>query len=170
MAPLSYPRAEILALCEKYGPVLHVPAGLNGERVMAAIASNESSLGANCEPRYEPAYDRGGVYDEGDQAPLIDIYGRAAACSYGPWQVLLLNAAPMTPFEVNADAEAGAKAFVQFFNSYVMARKKAKTLAQIGQVYNSGHIAATPSPGVARYIVELEKAYKAAFPATVGAK
>jgi hypothetical protein len=158
MASISYPRATIFALCLKYGPELKVPAGLNGPRIMAAIASNESTMGDDCDPRHEPSYDVGGRYDEGEQHALLEKYGRAAACSYGPWQVLPLNAA-FTPLELASDPDIGAQAFVTFFNAYVIGDHRAQSIQQIGQIYNGGHASANPLPGVVRYAADLERAY-----------
>lgn len=159
----AYPQADILALCRKYGPQLRVPQGINGAALMVAIASNESSIGANCEPRYERNYDRGGLYDQGDQATLLDQYGKAAACSYGPWQVMAVNALPLTPPELADDPEACAHAFVAFFNAYVMAHRKASDLEEIAQVYNAGHISKQKSLGVDLYIRNLSLAYTRAL-------
>jgi hypothetical protein len=159
MGNFSYPAVAILALCRKYGPELHVPPGLDGAAVMFAIAQNESSGGADCVPRHEPAYDRGGTYDEGEQHELLLQYGRAAACSYGPWQVMAVNAAPLTPLDLATDADAGARAFVQFFNQYVIREHNARSLSEIAQIYNAGHVSKTPSPGVTRYVQDLRAAY-----------
>jgi hypothetical protein len=159
MASISYPRATIYVLCLKYGPQIKVPAGLNGPRVMAAIAANESSMGQDCDPRHEPSYDVGGHYDEGVQHDMLEKYGRAAACSYGPWQVLPLNAPPFTPVDLLSDPDAGARAFVIFFNAYVIRDHHAQSIEQIGQIYNGGHASAHPLPGVVRYAADLEKAY-----------
>jgi hypothetical protein len=161
--PLSFPKAQVLSACQQYGKMLNVPDGLDGSRVMAAIASNESSLGANCGPRHEPAYDVGGIYANGGNMPaLLEEYGSDAACSYGPWQLMLDNCPGYTPTELKTSLEACALAFVAYFNSYVIRAKGAKTLSQIGQVFNGGHIMANIPEGVANYIRDLNAAYAAA--------
>jgi len=155
----QYAKSVILELCRKYGPALHTPEDINGAALMAAVAQNESSLGYNCAPRFEPAYYFGGLYCKGDQLELCEKYGRAAACSYGPWQVMAINARPISIGQLISDPEAGAQAFVQFFNNYVIAGKRAGTISEIAQVYNSGHIAPNPAPGVLRYVHDLQAAY-----------
>lgn len=153
----SFPKADVLAACAEYGPQLKVPAGLDPVKVMIAIASNESSLGADCGPRYEPAYDTGGVYSGGDMVGLLALYGRAAACSYGPWQMMYVNFTAYTPDELLTDLQACAVEYVRFLNSYVIGTKRATTLAEIGEVWNLGHIAPDP-----QYVSKLQAAYDAA--------
>lgn len=157
---ISFDRSRILALCLKYGPLLDVPAEIDGARLMGAIAANESSLGANCGPRHEPAYDLGGKYAPSGsiQAGLLGHYGRAAACSYGPWQLMFINAPGYTPDELESDPESCARAFLEYFNSFVVPRG-GKSLEQIGQIYNGGHVTAEPSPGVKAYCLELQHNY-----------
>jgi hypothetical protein len=158
----SFPKADVLAACAKYGPQLKVPTGLDGERLMVALASNESSLGANCGPRHEPAYDVGGTVwaSSPAQRALVAQYGRLGASSFGPWQTMLINCPAATPAQLETDISACAAAFVAFFNSYV-AHQQSANVAQIGQIWNCGHIYRTsnPPPGVVQYCADLQKAY-----------
>jgi hypothetical protein len=158
----SFPKIDVLAACAKYGPQLKVPSGLDGERVMIAIASNESSIGANCGPRHEPAYDIGGSVwaSSPAQRALVAKYGRDGASSFGPWQTMLINCPAATPAQLETDLSACAAAFVAFFDSYV-AHQQPANVAQIGQIWNGGHIYKTsnPPPGVVQYCADLQKAY-----------
>jgi len=141
--------------------MLHIPAGLDGRKVMAALASNESSTGANCGPRHEPAYDKGGSLATGaQQAAALAAYGSDAACSYGPWQMMFVNfPRGTTPDELTSEIDVCAQGFVQFFNAYVMGARKAETLKDIGQIWNFGHKTDTPPVGVVRYCNDLQAAY-----------
>ena len=153
----SFPKQQILDICHKYGPQLHVPTGLDGAKVMIAISSNESSIGANCGPRHEPSYDVGGhVYaTNARQRALVATYGQDAAMSYGPWQLMFYNfPSGVTPFQANKDLELNAQAFMTQFNNYVIRACKAQTLEEIGEVWNMGHICADKA-----YTDKLQAAY-----------
>ena len=161
---VSFPQSEILALCAEYGPELHIDPSqpqLQGKYVMAAVAANESSLGADCMSTPQAAWDTGGEYASNPiQAGLLLHYGSLAACSYSAWQLMLYNCLGHTPQELNANADLGAKCWVAFFNSYIT-RKGAITLQQIGQVQNGGHVFGEEVPeGVQLYTERLEKNYQ----------
>ena len=149
----------VRSLCEKYGPMLNVPTGIDGVALMEAVADNESSYGSNCKPRYEHSYDVGGRNDENEQTNLIERFGRMAACSYGPWQIMPCNALDFTPAELYNDPDSCAKAFVAFFNSRVIRHCGAKSVAEVGQVYNGGHISAQPNSDVMAYMAKLTRNY-----------
>jgi hypothetical protein len=143
----------------KYGPLLRLPASIDGTQLMAAVAQNESTMGADRGPRHEAVYDEGGMYASNTtQASLLKRYGRAAACSYGPWQVMFVNCPGYTPTELETNADSRARAFVAHFNSYVHGKNPA-SIEQIGQIYNGGHITSTPSAGVQRYCRDLQHSY-----------
>ena len=164
----SFLRADVLAACIRYGPQLQGPAGLDPVRLMAALSFNESSIGANCGPRHEPVFDVGGAYGDGPiMRPLLDEYGSAAACSYGPWQMMLCNyGRAYTPSQLLTDLQANAEEFVRFFNLNVLKHRGAKTLNDVGQVWNSGHIVSAPSPGVSAYCQRLQEAYSIGYAIT----
>lgn len=161
-----FEKQEVLDCCALFGPQLHAPSGLDGRRIMAALASNESSTGANCAPHYEAAYDFGGDCSHApEQAALLAKYGRSAACSFGPWQMLLGNFSVSAQDKVvdgTADMDLFAVEFVHHFNSYVIGTKHAKTLTDVGQIWNHGSITKAPSVGVTRYCNDLNTAYFAA--------
>lgn len=155
--PVTFNKADVLAACDTYGRRLDVDPSLDGRGVMTAIASNESSLGADCGPRREPAYDVGGSLAKGKaQALLLARYGAAAASSYGPWQMMFDNFESEEPEELNQSLAVCAQEFVSFFNRYVIGIRRAVTLAEIGEVWNLGHIAPDPA-----YVAKLEAAYQA---------
>lgn len=162
MASNSFPRQAVVDACQKYGPQLRVDSSLDGVKVALAIASNESSVGANCGPRHEPAYEENGSIWKASalQQQLVEGYGPAAAASYGPWQMMFINfERGIDPGRLLTDLECCAENFVRFFNSYVIGIRKAVTLEEIGQVWNGGHKTLTPSPAVKAYCEHLASAY-----------
>lgn len=159
---MNFTKQDVLAACAKYGPLLTVPDGLDGVRVMAAIASNESTFGMYCGPRHESAFDTGGQWCVGYQLSLVQQYGSAAACSYGPWQMLFANfsAADLPTVEAGT-LDMFAQEFLWHFNAYVMGCRKPTSLDEIGMVWNAGHVLTNPGPGVLAYCRKLAAAYNA---------
>lgn len=148
---------EVLALSKVYGPLLHIldSSGVSGAKFMAAIAGCESNFGQNTTPRYEAAYDVGGKYAENPpQNELLAHWGKKAAYSYGPWQILPCNAIGFTPDELFTDNEKCALAFVGFFNRYIVGIRHALTFDEMAQTYNSGRFTEQPAPGVQRYVAD----------------
>jgi hypothetical protein len=137
---ISFPRTTVADLCRKYGPQIKFPSGLDGVRVMWAISGEESTFGDDCNPRHEKAYDKGGYYylHSAEDKELVDKYGSLAASSFGPWQVLLINAPNFSPSELQTDPDKCAQAFMGFMRSFVLGYRRAKTLEQIAQTFNSG--------------------------------
>lgn len=162
----SFQREDVLDSCALFGSMLNLPTGIDRRKIMAAIASNESSTGANCGPRREPAYDVGGsLSTRPQQAAALKKYGSVAPCSYGPWQMMFVNFSPEAQNKI-ATGTVGiddyALEFVKFFNAYVIGARKAKTLQDIGQVWNLGHISQNPPASVVDYCKKLHSAYDAA--------
>jgi hypothetical protein len=158
----SFPSDQVLAACAQYGPQLQVPDGLDPVKVMTAIAGNESTVGANCGPRHEPAFDVGGLFATGQQAALLATYGSAAACSYGPWQMLFPNFNDHTVDDLLTTLDVLAQEFVRYFNHYVITVRQAANLEQIGMCWNAGHVMTNPGPGVVAYCQQLQSNYDAA--------
>jgi hypothetical protein len=137
-------RKETLAAIHAHAHELHVAlivdSRLDPARVLAAIAHNESRYGANNVPRHEPAFDAGGRY--ADRAAL-EKYGREAACSWGPWQVMYVTAKELgykgAPKEL-ADPEVSLPFAIKLVNERLIERQGAKSLAEIAVGYNSGSI------------------------------
>jgi hypothetical protein len=127
---------------------------------------NESSGGVNCDPpRHEPAFDvRGSIYERSlKQRTLIATYGRAGACSYGPMQIMLVNApngAAPSDFD---DLDKAFQYSVGFINSQ-LAIFKPLTLFTIACIWNGGSPMKEPSGGVLAYAAKLGKSYDAGIP------
>ena len=78
---MNFDKEEIVAACREYGPqIVGLPVGIDGAQLLWAMSGNESSFGANCAPRHEPAFDVDGVYGSGPvMTPLLAKFGSAAA-------------------------------------------------------------------------------------------
>lgn len=157
---MNFTRSEVAGKCVQYGPqVGPLPSGVEGAQLLWGMSGVESSFGANCTPRHEPAFDIGGVY--GSHAPmpqLLALYGSpAAASSYGPWQVMLCNTAGMAPADFD-DIDQAVQASITYLNSELR-RFKPQSIAEVGEVWNAGHI--TPDPG---YVAKLTANYAVPIP------
>jgi hypothetical protein len=124
--------------------------------LLRAIADVESSYGRNSNPRHEPAYCRGGKYfDKLD----TELYGCAAHCSYGPWQIMYPVARELgftgAPEEL-ANPETNCLYAVRYLNARA---SEAKTVEDIARCYNGGNINAKAVPQ--SYIDKLTAAYRA---------
>lgn len=174
----SFKTEDVIAACRLRGPQLRLPkdSGLDGARVMQAMAAVESSTGADCGPKHEPAYEAGGaVWARNTMAPLLKQYPprgnppqSPAAMSYGPWQMMFINfQRHVTPYMLLTDLDLCATEFARHFNSFVLAKLATGAanptpetlLAEIGEIWNLGHIA----PDTA-YTDKLKAAYDAAQP------
>lgn len=160
----TFPTAAVIDLCRQYGPQVHVPAPLDGARLMLAIAAVESgganplAAGHNCGPRHEASYDTNGGFwrQSPTQQDLVREHGTAAACSYGPWQMMFCNFSPdLTPDECNTDLARVAVEFVRHFNLH-MRRWNPQNLDEIGEIWNTGKIGPDSD-----YVTKLQRAYMA---------
>jgi hypothetical protein len=89
---------------------------------------------------------------------LIALYGSpAAASSYGPLQVMLCNAGGMAPSDFN-DLDSAMHASVAFLNEQLR-RFGPQSLAEIGEVWNAGHVTADPG-----YVAKLTTMYGVPLP------
>ena len=143
----SVPRQVVAALCCQFGPSLSLDGTddgqgnkIDGARLLWAISGCESSFGADCKPRHESAYDVGGYYYNRDKRTqgAVNQWGRDAACSFGPWQVLCINS-DYSPEQLGSDPSVAAAAAVHFIEHFVLGFRKARTLAAILDTYNSGN-------------------------------
>ena len=161
----SFDRSEIAAACREYGPaIVGLPAGIDGAQLLWAMSGNESSFGANCLPRHEPAFDVGGVYGNGPvMKPLLAKFGSMAAFSYGPWQLMFCNAPnDYTPNSFNS-LDKSAHATVAFLNKLI-ARWKPANLAEIGECWNGGQVMNHLIPAVSAYVQKLTSNYAVEMP------
>lgn len=157
---MNFTPQQIADACRLHGKDLKsLPTGIDGAQLLWALAGNESSFGRNCTPRHEPAFDVGGAYSVHSPMPaLLKEFGSAAACSYGPWQLMFLNAPRGIHPEDFANLEACATATVIFLNS-LLERFHPDDLADIGQCWNHGSPTSKPSPGVVSYVDQLIRNY-----------
>ena len=158
---MNFTRLQIADACRAYGPQLtELPYGVDGVQLLWALSGNESSFGANCTPRYEPAYDVGGRYADAD---LLARFGRAAACSYGTWQIMFVNCPPnYVPSDMN-DLDKAAVATILFLNRQLN-RFRPSTLELIGAIWNGGNPLALSSFRVQHYADELVRNYAVPMP------
>lgn len=150
---------QLAGVCRKYGPSLGpLPPDIDGILLLWAISGVESSFGRNLTPRHEPAYDVGGRYATHPPIPhLLQQYGRAAACSYGPWQLMLPYAGGCSPTDMD-DPDKAALATVSFLNADLR-RFQPATLDIIGAIWNAGHPRDDPA-----YTGKLEASYAVPIP------
>jgi len=163
-----FTKQQIADACRKLGPTLDpsvLPSAYVAAQLLWAFCGNESSFGANCTPRHEPGYDVGGLYAKNaQQAELLAKFGRAGACSYGPMQVMLVNAPEGFTPDSFLDVETGIEAGV-FALETLLRRNKPQSLTQIASCYNAGHIQLPLSDGVWAYAKDLIANYGVVMPA-----
>jgi hypothetical protein len=168
----SMPKKDLADLCRAHGNLLQPyladctdPDGkpLDGPTLLWALSGRESSFGQNMKPRHEPAYDVSGMYWRLSQEVKDGIaqYGPPFACSFGPLQVLAVNARGWTPEEMANDPLAAMEGACTFLRVYVLTRKHAHSLAEICQCWNGGHVGAKTTPG---YVEEVTQHYRAGIP------
>ena len=158
---MIYSREETARACRAWGLMLSVPQGVDGVKLLWALSGCESSFGADASPRHEPAYDVGGAYAKNpEQAALLQLYGSAGACSYGPWQIMLVNVHPAASPAEMANLNRAAMETVSFLNREIFEREEPQTLEEIAEAYNSGKWKWQTVPaGVARYAADCRKYY-----------
>jgi hypothetical protein len=126
------------------------PANVDARKLVKAIAMMESSGGKNCQRRHEKAYCTGVYSTAAAVVRLTSLYGHSAHCSYGPWQILLVNCpAGMAPTQLR-DADECARATADYLTR-LNVRPRPQTVEQWGQVWNGGHVGAS-NPGVDAYV------------------
>jgi hypothetical protein len=172
---LSMPRTELARLCRIYGAGLQHDLALtddgcgkpiDGPRLLWAMAGQESSFGSNMKPRFEPAYYMGGRYWNA-QTPGgkevrdgVALYGRDFACSYGPLQILAVNAKGHSPMELGSDPEKALAAACAMLRLVVLQRQKASTIGEICDCWNTGNDKDKNVP--VEYIEHVERYYATA--------
>lgn len=152
---------QFVQLCGKYGPLVRTELSsrvnpLDGTLLLLAIGGSESSSGQECKPRHETGYCTG-FYSHNQQIiALTKLFGHGAHCSYGPWQIMLVNAEPGATPDKFRDAEYGAAQTVRYMNQILRARNAPISLSDWGEEWNGGHVGAR-NPGVLNYCDELQK-------------
>jgi hypothetical protein len=151
----DFTKEQIAAACQTGTPLGPLPEGVYGPQLLWAIAGNESSFGFNCTPRYEQAFDFGGPYAD---AALLNRFGRAAACSYGPWQIMFCNCPQdYMPADMQ-DLNKATLATVLFLNRQ-LERYCPSSLSSIAAIWNGGNPSAIARASVANYSANLAKNY-----------
>lgn len=153
-------RDDLIVACGVWGPKLWLPGGINGATLLWALAGNESSYGRNCAPRHEQAYCTGEYSHVQDVVVLTRQYGHAAHCSFGPWQLLLVNAAGASPDDLRT-ARGAAMATAGFLNRRILHGEGAKTIEEIADAYNSGTWRDRYVPE--QYVADCVRRYRAGF-------
>jgi len=164
----NYTKQQIADACRRYGcQLLNLPAGVNGAQLLWALSGNESSFGADCNPRLEPAYWTGKYSADTVQAKINKLFGPLGASSSGPWQVMAINAwkGGISPADVANDLDKAARATVGFLNRSIAAQWPLN-LADIFDMYNSGNWKDTIVPH--QYIADGVKNYGLPMPAEGG--
>lgn len=164
---MNYSQEQVSAACARYGPALQLQGlvdsydyPLVGPKLLWAIAGVESSFGAACGPRFEPGYWNGAMAETSEQKALNRQFGRWAAMSYGPWQVMYVNCGKLgTPQEINSNLSLAATAAVNFLNEYVIGLRQAASLQEVARIYNSGNKTAPLTAGVVAYIERVSGIY-----------
>lgn len=162
---MNFTRLQIADACRAYGSqITGLPEGVDGVQLLWAMSGNESSFGANCTPRHEPAYDLGGFIYEANTPDaqrlrnLVEEFGSLAASSFGPWQIMFINCPPnYIPSDMD-DLDKAAVATVLFLNRQLN-RFKPSTLRSIGAIWNGGNPGALKRPEVQVYADRLERNY-----------
>ena len=91
-------------------------------------------------------------------------YGNKAACSYGPWQMMLCNFSEGTdPDDLIANPENAAADTVAFIKRE-LEHFSPNSLGAVGSMWNAGHPLTNPSPGVQKYMQQLSKNYNVPMP------
>lgn len=170
-----FTRQEIASACTEFGPrVAPLPETVDGAQLLFAMSGNESSFGANCTPRHEPAFDVGGVYgNSAAMAPFLAKFPPVgnplqspAAFSYGPLQLMFVNAGiNALPSDFNDIGKAFAYS-VAFLNK-LLNRFHPQNLGDIGSCWNEGHIQHPYSPAVQTYVDRLTANYQVPIPVLV---
>jgi hypothetical protein len=160
----SYPPDQVAAFCAQWAPSLQtsLPPSIDAATLLYAFTGNESSFGANCTPRHEPAFDVGGPYAEApSQAPLLVKFGAAGACSYGPFQIMLCNCPAGTTPDEMGQLDIAFMCSVTFMKKQFL-RFVPNDVRSCGAIWNCGHVPRPGEwlPGVTKYANDLLANYQ----------
>jgi hypothetical protein len=147
---------------EKIGP-------FEAAALLYATWQTESGGVADPPPRYEAAYDKGGRYAGGSFQPeLLRTYGREAAQSWGPFQLMPVVAWELGfkyPPRAFLDPHLAAQVVLEYYRRRVVDRG-ASTPEEAYDAYNSGTHRDRRSSAVQRNVDRFMSAWKT-FYATV---
>lgn len=143
-------------LCRFYAPTVNAPDGVDPYALLYAIGMAESSGGVFNITRYEKSYHTGRYVTPA----LVTKFGAAAACSYGPWQIMYPNAVTVLGEDIDPVRlhipEVAAVASIKWLNDHVIGRG-ALTLRDIADTWNTGNHHDANIPRV--YIQRVERFY-----------
>lgn len=143
-------------LCQFYAPTVKAPPGVDPYALLYALGMAESSGGTFNITRYEKSYHSGRYA----VPALIEKFGAAAACSYGPWQIMYVNATDVLGHDVDPIRlhipEVAAVASIRWLNEHVIGRG-AVTVRDIADAWNTGNHRDANVPHA--YIAKVERWY-----------
>jgi hypothetical protein len=162
---MNFTPIQIANECRNMGRnIMPMVDGVDSTQLLWAISGVESSFGVNCNPRYEAAFDTGGAYDNAVMAPLLARFGSEAAKSYGPWQIMFVNAPTGFLPTGFTDLRHCSIATIAYLNKLIRIFRPIN-LAEIGNCWNGGHVYKQPYPAaIQAYVGKLQKAYDTIMP------
>lgn len=134
--------------------------GIDARKLLITIAKMESSFGADCRPRFEPAYYPGGLYFKKSKELqfAFEHWGALVSFSYGPFQIMWVVAHELgfPNHQPPLDLWSGhfsAPFVVKYINRSIS--KGATKVEQILATYNGGLGALkNPNDAVKRYVLK----------------
>lgn len=138
----------------------------DGKALLGAAAENESAFGANASPRFEPSYYYGSPrYQKSPELrAAIERHGALAACSWGPWQIMAMNALRLG-YSLDESlhdlwyASTSAPLVVALAEE-ILTKQRPKTPEDFGDAWNSGRFGDTISPAVAQYRSDFARRFR----------
>jgi len=137
----------------------------DGRAVLGALAENESAFDQGDAPRFEPSYYYGSKkYSENQQLrDAIAHQGALAACSWGPWQIMAMNAIRFgysleEPLYGLWHADVSAPYVVKLVQE-ILAKQQPPTPADFADAYNSGSWRDSISAAVAKYKADFARRF-----------
>ena len=138
----------------------------DGKALLGAAAENESAFGANASPRFEPSYYYGSPrYQKSPELrAAIARHGALAACSWGPWQIMAMNALRLgysldEPLHDLWYASTSAPLVVALAEE-ILTKQRPKTPEDFGDAWNSGRFGDAIPPPVAKYRADFARRFR----------
>jgi hypothetical protein len=138
----------------------------DGKALLGALAENESAFDAADGPRFEPSYYYGSKkYEQSKELrAAIARQGALAACSWGPWQIMAMNALRLG-YSLDEPLHdlwhAGVSApFVVRLVEEILTQQKPPTPTDFADAYNSGSWRDSISVHVAKYRADFASRFK----------
>ena len=152
--------AGVAEACRQHGRLVRgLPATLDPVQLMWAIANNESVHHARqpellfCEPRFEPAWYIGGGLCNPEQQRYCDLFGKDAAKSYGPWQVMYWHCHGSYKPEEFRELENCVALYLMFMDKW-LPYWKPPGVQEVLAMYNCGQWYHHPLPAVTQEYVK----------------